>query len=471
MSNPGFQTASLNLGCTAINHNGRTVAVVSPQGHVDWILASPSEKGRLLKSVYCEPHLSYTLGLKFVLHFPDLAEEMSSVDADVLDDGRRAMLTGRSCSKDGNWEGLHEAVLGIDPASGRYAWRVTSSLACKVDSPGGIRAIEYNNVYPAGAGRGMLDAPHKRFAFTALIDRDGIAWKFPHQHTMHYSDKTAQLRFLAGTSGGFFLEDLNPVVVLDESDLEPSWGICDMYYDLHCMGAVPGRIAAGRTIRWQYRLHYLDRAEAGALLREEKYVPVVADDYRKHDWPRLMLGRNDFSRATAIDDAEEACNFRPEPPVKQWDRTGGPGGAGALHIVNDRAVETVWQAQPPVEVPAGHEFRLTALVKTQALRGKGMFLRIKPHRFHWRPQRRLEWLEPLASEPVSGTSGDWVRVQTPVLRVDRKTKDLLAWIEVVLDGEGEGWVGDVGVSRQGVEEQVPVGPVVPVHTGGGRRSK
>jgi hypothetical protein len=94
-----------------------------------------------------------------------------------------------------------------------------------------------------------------------------------------------------------------------------------------------------------------------------------------------------------------------------------------------------------------------------------MFLRLNPYRFQGRPQRHIQWLEPLESEPVTETSGDWVRVQTPVLRVDRQRLDQLAWIEVVLDGQGEGRLADIGVSLQGAEEPVPLGPVVPVPTG------
>lgn len=459
MKSPGLSTAPLNYGCTAINDGARTVAVVSPQGHADWLLAAPHDEGPLLRRVHCEPHLSHTLGLKFVLHFPDLCEQMTGVRAEIRDDGARAALVGRSRSPDGTCQGLHEAVLGVDPASGRYEWTVTSSLACTADLPAGVTSIEYNNIYPAGAGRGMLCAPHKRFTFTALVDRDGTTWKFPHQHTMHYGTKTSPLRFKAGTTAGFFMEDLNPVVIVDKADLEPGWGICDMYYDLHCMALAPGRITAGTTNRWQYRIKYLDRNEADVLLRSPRYVPVTADDYRMHNRPRLTLGRNDLARAATIDDVEDACAFRPEPPVMQWDRNGGPGGGGALHITNDKPAETVWQAQPPVETPPGHRLQLTALVRTRDLRGKGMFIRLRPYSFHWRPERHVQWHKVLESEPVSGTS-DWTRVQTPVLKIGERQKDHLLWIEVVLDGEGEGWLGDVGVSLQEVEDPVPVGPTV-----------
>jgi len=462
MNKQGFTTASLNLDCTAINHNGRTVAVVSPQGHVDWMLASPVEKGPLLKSVYTEPHLSYTLGLKFVLHFPDLCEKMTEVKAVATNNGSGALLTGRSCSADGAWEGFHEAVLSVNPVSGRYEWDVKAELERKTGRMENATEIEFNNIYPAGTGRGMLCVAGKKYSYTALVDRDGVAWRFPHQHTMHYGGKISPLRFSVGTTAGFFMEDLNPVVTVDESCCEPVWGICDMYYDMHCRARMPGGMAAGTKSHWRHRIRYLDRKEAADLLAKERYIPVTADDYRRHDGPRLMLGRNDLARAATVDDEEDACWFRPEPPVKQWDRTGGPTGAGALRIVNERSAETVWQAIPPVEVPAGHALQLTALVRTQNLRGRGMFIRIKPFRFHWRPQRHCEWMEVLESGPVSGNTDDWVRVQTPVLRVGAEQMDQLAWIEVVLDGQGEGRLADVGVSLQGVEEPIPVGPVVRV---------
>lgn len=75
----------------------------------------------------------------------------------------------------------------------------------------------------------MLCAATKRFASTFVTDVEGAVWRVPHQHSLHYGAKLAGLRFAIGTCGGFVEEDLNPVVTVLESTLEPDWRICEMF--------------------------------------------------------------------------------------------------------------------------------------------------------------------------------------------------------------------------------------------------
>ena len=53
-----FTTRDINLGCFAIDDGGKTVAIVSPQGLVDWVLISPGDKGERVERVdaLCGPH-------------------------------------------------------------------------------------------------------------------------------------------------------------------------------------------------------------------------------------------------------------------------------------------------------------------------------------------------------------------------------------------------------------------------------
>ena len=61
-----FTVRSINLNCSAIdNAAGRTVAFVTPQGYVDWLLRSPQESGERLAAVDKETHLGSVRGLKF----------------------------------------------------------------------------------------------------------------------------------------------------------------------------------------------------------------------------------------------------------------------------------------------------------------------------------------------------------------------------------------------------------------------
>jgi hypothetical protein len=328
--------------------------------------------------------------------------------------------------------------------------------------------IEYNNVYPAGTGRCMLFEPEKVYDRTLMVDRDGTVWDFPHQHCMHYTRKIRELDFAEGTLAGFFGEDLNPVVIVDRSSLPPDWAICDMYYDLHCGARPTGPIEPGTEYTWRYRVKYLDGGESAPLMRQAKHVPVTAEDYRSHHWPRLALGRNDLSDVIGIDDYEDASAFITEPPGKVWDKQAGPKGKGALRITSEAPQETVWSAQPPSQIPSQRKLRLSALAKTRGVQGKGVFLRVRYHTFEWRPRPHVEWPQTIESEPVCGTT-DWVRIVVPELTVPKEHVDYLVWIDAVLDGKGVAWLADMDVDLQTADVEAPVTPTpVPVRPWRGR---
>ncbi|MGI6496770.1 MAG: hypothetical protein ACOX5G_11945 [Kiritimatiellia bacterium] len=455
---PAFTFRDINLGCFAIDGQGRTVATVTPQGYIDWVLVSPADDGPLIREVPCETHLCYVMGLKMLLNLPSPCGEQVALERELLDNGRSVRLSGVSRDPGDLWRGHTAATLSPNPATGRLEWAFETSLEYLGDRAIDVESLEYNNVYPGTVGRCMLFAPQKTHSSTILVDRDGVPWKFPHQHSMHYSRKIRTLRFAAGSMAGFFGEKLNPVVVVEESSFEPDWAICDMYYDLHCMCRVPRPIQPGETLFWRYRVKYLDEAESAPVTGRARHIPVAADDYRAFFYPRLSLGRNDLKNPIAIDAPEEGDCFRPAPPVKVWDRETGPAGSGSLRLSNDSPRETAWAAEPPNQVPPSTRLQLSALAKADGVTGKGIFLRLRPHRFVWRPAPHVEYGPALESEPVRGTT-DWVRVATPALEVPADSQDLLVWIEVVLDGEGTAWLADVDVDLQGVFEDAPLSPV------------
>ena len=458
---PHFTTEQINFGCFAINDGDRTVAVVTPQGYIDWVLVSPADEGSRIREVPCPTHLCYVMGLKMLLHLPHICDARTDVKCEIAPNGETLRLTGDSRDAAGLWRGHHEATLSLNPATNRFEWAFETTLASAAGQAvtPARNWIEFNNVYPGTVGRCMLFAPQKTHTCTIMVDRDGVAWKFPHQHTMHYTFKIDKLRFADGTVAGFFGEKRNPVVEVAKSAFEPDWAICDMYYDLHCGCRVPRAIEPGETLSWSYTVKYLDEAESEKIAGCARHIPVDAEDYRKHFYPRLALGRNDFSSPVMIDGLEDADCFRTNPPVKVWDRETGPAEGGSLRIFNDTPRETVWPAEPPNQIPPSSKLRLTALVKTEGVKGRGMFIRLRPHRFLWLPEPHVEWGAPLESEAVSGTS-DWVRVTTPEIKVPADIQDLLCWIEVVLDGEGTAWLADVGVDLQGVYEDAPVSPAL-----------
>ena len=447
--------AKLNLDSFAINEGNRTVAFVTPQGNIDWLLVSLDDEGKLITELAVETHLSYTLGLKMLLNHPTPCPESTTISSEILDNGTKVRLVGESVDKKGLWKGRHEAILSLNPVNRRFEWSFKSDLVCLAKEPVKLTWMEYNNVYPSKAGLCMLYEPQKEFDATLMTDKDGTVWKFPHQHSMHYGRKIRALNFAEGTMCGFFGSTMNPVVTVTKSPLEPEWGICDMYYDLHCCSRTPEPIAPGAEFHWEYTVKYLDEKEAALLERKARAIPMEADDYRKHHYPRLALGQNDFKDPIGIDRYDDASCFRPDPPVKVWDKQMGTKGKGSLRITNETEKETFWRAAPPAVIPPGTKLRLTGLVKTDGVAGKGMFIRFRFFRWVWRPTPHVEWGAVMESNAVSGTQ-DWVQVTTPEALTPHELVDNMVNIDVVLDGKGVAWLSDVGVELQGVEAEVPV---------------
>ncbi|MCX7935562.1 MAG: hypothetical protein N3A66_09940, partial [Planctomycetota bacterium] len=69
---PHFSFMPINLDSHVLNDGDRTVATITPQGYVDWVLPGPGFPGSLITAIKKETHLSYVLGTKFNLHFPHL---------------------------------------------------------------------------------------------------------------------------------------------------------------------------------------------------------------------------------------------------------------------------------------------------------------------------------------------------------------------------------------------------------------
>jgi len=453
---PDFQLADIGAGCYLLNDRGRTVATITSQGYIDWLLPSPLAKGELLTAIRKEAHLSYVLGLKLLLVTPTPDTWLEEFSYDVESHGARAVLRGRGETKAHDFVSETTAALSCNETTGRYEWHVSTALTCTADEPVRLPWIEYNNVYPGKCGRCMLFAPAKQYDCTLMVDRDGAVWRFPHQHLMAYSSKIRQLDFAEGALAGFFGEPTgNPVVVVTRSDLEPDWQICDMYYDLHCGARPDGPIEPGRTLNFQYEVKYLGAAESEKYTAAAKPVPICEEDWGRHTYPRFELGLNTFETIVNIDQPDDASGFRPRPPVKVWDREEGHSARGSLRITNREPADTPWPAEPPTQIPNRTRLRITAMVKTQDVEGKGAFLRVRYHTFVWHPTPHIEWPKTLESTPVTGTTPGWVQVTVPDLEVPEEDFDYLVWIEVVLDGQGVAWFTDVDVDLQPAPEETP----------------
>ncbi len=369
------------------------------------------------------------------------------------------VLSGYGESPDGQFASTTTAVLSADSIMENYQWDLETHITCTAAEPVELAGVEYNNVYPARTGRCMLFAPYKEYNCTLLTDKDGMVWRCPHQHSMHYGYKMPQLHFAAGSIGGFFGEPAPkgcPVVVVKESTLEPFWGICDMFYDLHCQALVDGPVQPGASWLFKYQVKYLHQLESDHLLTQSRPFTVTEEDWRRFDYPRLELGMNDFATGVYIDRPDDASCFRPRPPKQVWDREVGHRAKGSLRLTNSMPEENAWGMEPPSQIPSETRLNITAMVKTEGVEGKGAFLRVRYHTYVWHPTPHVEYPITLESVPVNGTTDGWVKVTVPELTVPEEQFDYLIGFEVVLDGKGVAWVTDVDIDLQYATPELPV---------------
>ncbi len=456
---PEFEVIAVGNNCYTINERGRTVALVSSQGYIDWLLPSPADAGPLLSEIRKETHMCYTLGFKLLLVTITPATLLKDFSYRIEEDGARVVLTGYAETEDGQFASTTTAVLSADSIMENYLWELETTLTCTAAEPIALSGIEYNNVYPAHTGRCMLFAPSKVYDCTLLVDAEGTVWRFPHQHSMGYTNKIYQLHFAGGALGGFFGDPAPkgcPVVVVRESTLEPVWAICDMFYDLHCMARVNGPVQPGTAWRFNYQVKYLHQLESDHLLTRSRAIPVTTEDRRAYDYPRLELGRNSFTAGVNIDRLDDASCFRPRPPRQVWDREIGHRTKGSLRLTNTAPEENAWGMEPPSQIPSETRLNITAMVKTEGVEGKGAFLRVRYHTYVWHPTPHVEYPITLESAPVNGSTDGWVKVTVPELTVPEEHFDYLIAFEVVLDGQGVAWVTDVDIDLQYATPDLPV---------------
>jgi hypothetical protein len=439
-----FLVRSINLKCQAIDDaDGKTVAFVTPQGYVDWLLRSPLEPGERLAEIDKERHLGNVRGLMFRLHLPHFSDQMTGVSVEVSQSSDRVIVVGLSVSGDGRLRGECRAELGIDAATGRYAWQMETKLSCAGAEPVVLPMVEYNNILPARVGGRFLWEQQKAFNCTLVEDRDGAVWEFPHQHTMHYKRHIDLLRSAVGGWGGFFGEEFNPVVSVEASTGDPVWAICDAYYDFHCQSRQTQPLVPGTEWAWRYRLHWLDAAQAKPLQEKARRVTVTDEDLKLHCGARLALGLNDFRGPARIDAADEASAFIPDGQSRFWETSGGPSGNGLVRLASNQASETVWLARDASQIPPSSRLKIRGLMRVA---GEGnLYFRLRPHVFHWQPQPHLEWLPVVASRPLGDTAGEWVEFTLPDFVRTPQERDTEIKFELVLDGPGTGELAELNV--------------------------
>lgn len=440
-----LKVKSLGNGNYTIDDDEKTIAIVTCQGFIDWLIIEPGQPGKKITKLYKETHLSYTLGFKMELRTQGPRTLLRRLTYEVAPDGSDVRLHASCESPDRKFASTTDARLYLG-GDGRYRWDMETSIQNLSDKPFDGTGIEYNNVYPSRAGLCMLNAPTKEYNATLMTDRNGAVWSFPHQHTLHYSAKINQLEFAEGSVAGFAGEPGgNPSVIVTRATHRPSWAICDMYFDLHCCCWLDAPLAPGEAVRTAYTVRYLTPAESLEMDARATPIPITAEDWIVHECPRIELGMNRFNSRCEIDKLDDSSCFRPRPPKLVWDREVGHVSRGSLRVSNDVAEETIWTAEPPTNIPPATNLGITGRIKTENVTGKGALIRVRYFAFTWHPEPHVEYFRDLESPPITGTTDGWIQVTVPSLRVEPEELDYLVSLHVVLDGSGVAWFTDVDV--------------------------
>jgi len=458
-----FSLRTINLDCVAIDGQaGNTVALVTRQGWVDWLLREPGQPGERVTAIDKETHLGNVRGLKFnlVIQHP-FTVALEPPQVTLAEDGCKVVLFCRSAPADRSFLGEHRAELVLSTKTGRYEWHHHTRLERTASEPLRIFYIEYNNILPANTGGRFLCERTKKFDRCLLQDRDGVIWEFPHQHVLDswLIGRPGQERLPMpqrggpGCWGGFFGEAFNPIVTLDTSDGEPCWGVCDAYYDFHCCTRQPDPLPPGKSWNWRYRIHYLSAAEAKPLLANVRRLPVSEADWKARGGARFGLGFNDFRGPARLDGFDEASAFIPDGRNLFWNRSGGPDGNGVVKMVATGPGELIWQAavRNPTQMPAASRLRIRGKMRVE---GAGrMFFRLRPHIFDWRPQPRVDWLPVVCSRPLGDTGGGWVDFEVPAFERTVAQVDTELEIELVFEGAGTGCMSSLDVILEPLEKR------------------
>ena len=460
MEKTKFEVVSLNCGAFAINDHGRTVALVTNKGIVDWLLLSPLQKGPLIEKVLKETHLSYTLGLAFHLNCPVVVASTSKgptklvkLSHQVEKGGSQVKLIGECSRKDGLFTSRTEAVLGVTAAGDRYEWKVRTVFTNASTESQTLARVEYTNIYPSLAYRGFLHGKKKEFNCTLIVDENGIIWRFPHQHSMSYGRKIKARNFKAESWGGFFgSKKSSPIVRVTASDLPLDWGICDMFYDLHCCVRGPHVLAPGGSFAVDYFIEYLSPAQAATHVKASKAVEIDEEDRARHDYPRFDFGLNQFNRGVTIDRPDEACCYRPKPPEKAWDREIGHKSKGSLRLTSEGA-KIVWTNEPPIHAVNGTKLCISAKVLLKDVGAQGFHLCLRHYNILLGGAKVESYpITTVKSDPLKGTTDGWVPVTLAELEIPAgEVEDSLIRLELVLEDKGTAWVTDIDVEMKDVE--------------------
>jgi len=453
-----FSVRSINLDCSAIDDaTGQTVAYVTPQGWVDWLLREPGQPGEHLESIDKETHLGNVRGLKFNLHVQHPSTgTIRGIDIRTSAQGNKVIVSAQS-TRDNGLRAECRAELGVSADTGRYEWHLVTRLECTSPTPLDLPWIEYNNILPAATGGRFLFERRKKFNRFLIEDKDGVVWEFPHQHVLDYRPynggqerKPIPLRGAAGNWGGFFGEAWNPVLTVDACDGEPCWGICDAYLDFHCSTRFNRAMQPGEARTWRYHIHWLDADQAKQLQANARRYPVSEADWKERSGARLGLGFNDFRKSVQLDGVDEGSAFIPDGRERFWEKSGGPDNHGIVKMVSGKPGELIWPAAiiNPTQMPSASRLRIRGKMRVEG--DCRLFFRLRPHIFSWRPKPHVDWLPVVCSKPVGDTAGRWVEFAVPEYARTAREVDTELAIELVLDGPGTGSMSSLDVVLEDV---------------------
>ena len=339
-----FSHRPLPGNCYAIDDGEKTIATISSQGVVDWLLRTPRDEGHLVELLRKETSLDHTLGVKIELKSQHPKGFLRTLEITPSADGQSIHHKATGETADGAYQSVCDYDLRVEGKgdASRYYWDLAMTIQYVGKEPRLLMDkrpdrqpfLEFTNVYPGKTGRGMFFAKEKEYTHTLISDVDDVVWSFPHQAKWHYGAHLRALQLKVGTFGAFagFSEGALKTTVL-ESNLVPTWGICDMYKDLHCSAFAPKTVQPGESFFYRCRIEFVSVAETDALLQKARLIPVTEEIRQRFaDVVRFDPGNNSFSNPVYIDRPDETSSFHPSPPEKIWVRRTGLDGQGRAAV-------------------------------------------------------------------------------------------------------------------------------------------
>jgi len=306
---------------------------------------------------------------------------------------------------------------------------------------------EYLNMLPSRYCDMSGPVPRFEMTWDSMVYRDaaGRLVRIPSAHL--FCSGLFDIRFAERNAFFAYMgpEHSQVIELLGETPRTTVAHICWAAYDVH-VKYVP--VMLQRRYRAHYRIVRYAPDRRRAILAEATDYKPTAVDLEHNNRPTIKMGEAcRFDRGFDYAGADESSFWIDfgDVAATRWSRGGGADGTGSLITQSDEPVLAGWrvigsQVAQHLQVAPGRRYEITARVRTENLRGKGVWIRYAFQEDWFVRQRGPIAIEGLTgangavvSEAVTGTS-DWTTVTLTTPATPAKATN----IELVIFHDGAG---------------------------------